>query len=547
MPNSLQGLHHVTAIASDPQRNIDFYTQFLGLRLVKKTVNFDDPSTYHLYYGNDQGLPGTLLTFFCWPQGNKGLQGVGQIFSVAFSVPKASLGYWIERCLEHHIKYEQPLQKFGDSVLLFHDPDGLIIELIASEDDRPGITHNSIPLEHSIRGLHNVTLCVESHSELEETLGFKFLDVDERVARFTVSDSATAKPGEIVDIRVVPDLWPARMGTGTIHHVAFQTTFEDQPSWLQKLEDKNFSASPVLDRKYFQSVYVRDSNGILFELATNGPGFEVDEPLAELGQNLCLPEELEYQRRAIEVLLPPLSTKKADTVPAGIPSLVEPPFLHVYQPGISATLPTLLLLHGSGGSEQDLLAFGSKVSGGSAMLSPRGKENESGTRFFRRPEDGVFDQKDIFLRSVELSAFVQSAAGVYGFNPGFVLAVGYSNGANIASSLLLLNTYPLTGAILLRPMPVLDDLSLESLPDLSGIPVLILAGKHDALVSAAQVDELAAVLTKAGAAVTRYVQDAGHEVTDEDVLVTREWLQTHLMEDQQELLDESDEDDELIN
>ena len=544
MPSPLLGLHHVTAIASDPQRNIDFYTQFLGLRLVKKTVNFDDPSTYHLYYGNDTGLPGTLLTFFCWPQGNKGLQGVGQIFSVAFSVPKSSLGYWIERCLEHHIKYEQPLQKFGDSVLLFHDPDGLIIELVACDDDRPGITHNTIPLEHSIRGLHNVTLCIESHSHLEEVLGLKFVNVDERVARFKLSDHDTGTPGDFVDIRVVPDLWESKMGTGTIHHVAFQTTFEDQTSWLETIQSASFNASPVLDRKYFQSIYVRDSNGILFELATNGPGFEVDEPLEDLGQNLCLPEELEYQRRAIEVLLPPLSTQKTEKVSGGIPSLVEPPFLHVYQPGISATLPTLLLLHGSGGSEQDLLAFGGKVSGGSATLSPRGKENENGAnRFFKRNDDGTFDQKDIFLRSVELSAFVQSAANVYGFNPGFVLAIGYSNGANIASSMLLLNTYPLTGAILLRPMPVLDAASLEGLPDLSGIPVLILAGKYDSLVTTAQSDELAAVLTKAGAAVTRYVQDAGHELTDEDIAVTREWLQTHLMEDQQEVMDESDGDD----
>ncbi len=516
---------------------------------MKKTVNFDDPSTYHLYYGNDQGVPGTLLTFFCWPQGNKGLQGVGQIFSVAFSVPKASLGYWIERCLEHHIKYEPPLQKFGDSVLLFHDPDGLIIELVAAEDDRPGITHDSIPEEHSIRGLHNVTLCVESISELEDTLELRLIEMDNRVTRLAMDDGIKATLGNIIDVRVVPDLWASRMGTGTIHHVALQTTFADQMYWLDTVRKAGFQASPVLDRKYFQSIYIRDTSGILFEIATNGPGFEVDEPMSELGQNLCLPEELESQRKAIEVLLPPLSAKKVQKNSGGIPSRIEPSFLHVFRPG-NNELPTLLLLHGSGGTEMDLLAFGALIAGGGADLSARGKSEEYGvTRFFKQPQNGVFDQNDILVRSTELSAFVHSAAKVYDFDANFVLAVGYSNGANIASSMLLLDTYPLCGAILLRPMPVLDEESLSNLPDLSGIPVLILAGKNDPIVTPEQTDELAAVLTKAGAVVTRYVQDAGHELTEEDTSVARAWVQTHLMKNREETMEDTDDDtdDEMIN
>ncbi|GHO86968.1 ring-cleaving dioxygenase [Dictyobacter formicarum] len=310
MQHSLLGIHHVTAITSDPQRNIDFYTGVLGLRLVKVTVNFDDPSSYHLYYGDKEGHPGTILTFFAWPGAPRGRQGTGQINATAFSVPEGSLGYWISYLLERGIKYEGPTARFGEQVLSLRDPDGLVIEIVAhlGEQEPPGWENGAIPAEHAIRGISNVTLWEDDYEQtahfLTDTLGFRLVSEEQNTFRYELG---TGESGTRVDVRNAHGFWRGAVATGTVHHVAWRVaTDEAQQKWRELLDARDFNVTPVLDREYFHSIYFPEPGGVLFEIATDPPGFTVNEPVEQLGTRLQLPPWLEAQRSEIERLLPPL-------------------------------------------------------------------------------------------------------------------------------------------------------------------------------------------------------------------------------------------------
>lgn len=306
----LLGLHHVTAITGDAQKNLDFYTGFLGLRLVKLTINFDDPSAYHLYYGDGEGKPGSLITFFAWQGAFSGRAGTGQAIVVSFSIPQSSLGFWIERCLQWHLRHTGPLKRFDETYLLIHDPDGLAVELVAhpDSDNRPGWQGGGIPSEHAIRGLHAATLFEDgyilSSKFLTDTLGFALAKEENNVFRFQCGEGG---PGTFLDIKCTPDLWKGVIGTGTIHHVALRLKDDaSQASWRETLAGSGANVSPVMDRTYFHSLYFHEPGGILLELATDPPGFTVDQPLEELGSSLTLPPWLEPQRDAIETSLPRL-------------------------------------------------------------------------------------------------------------------------------------------------------------------------------------------------------------------------------------------------
>ena len=303
------GIHHVTAIASDPQRNLDFYAGVLGLRLVKRTVNFDDPTTYHFYFGDAEGTPGSLMTFFPWPDARRGRQGAGQIAVASFAILPSSLGYWIERFIKYHVEFSQPTSRFDDErVIAFKDRDGFMGELVAhaSAESRAKWAGPSVPAEHSIRGIYSVTLWQEScdltGKLLTDTLGFRAAREQASIFRYA------AQPGEIasiVDLRCVPGLWPGVMGAGTIHHVAFRAPDDNaQADIRMELVSHGFNVTPVIDRDYFHSVYFREPGGVLFEIATDPPGFTVDEPAQSLGQALKLPQWLEPRRFEIEALLP---------------------------------------------------------------------------------------------------------------------------------------------------------------------------------------------------------------------------------------------------
>jgi glyoxalase family protein len=304
-----QGLHHVTAIATDPQSNVDFYTRALGLRLVKQTVNFDAPDTYHLYYGDEQGSPSTLLTFFPWPAVPKGQQGAGMTTATAFSVPETSLGWWQERLRTLGVDADAPRTRDEEEVLTFRDPDGLVIDLVASVGDHrsgwDGVA--AIPDEHAVRGLHAITLSERqldpSATMLTELLGMSLTGEENARSRFGMSDGG---PGALVDVfSGVRDR--GLQAGGTVHHVAFRAPdLETMTAWQQELISRGVQVTQILDRQYFKSIYFREPGGVLFEIATDTPGFAVDEPLLELGRHLKLPPWLEPNREQIAAALPRL-------------------------------------------------------------------------------------------------------------------------------------------------------------------------------------------------------------------------------------------------
>ena len=321
MNRQIEGIHHVTALARDPQVNVDFYTGVLGLRLVKKTVNFDDPGTYHLYYGDEQGRPGTIITFFPWPMAKRGTHGAGQATATAFSVPEGSLGWWADRLEKLGIAAEapKPRQGFDEEVLTLLDPDGLKLELVArAGDDRAPWTGGPVPAEHAIRGFEGVTL-TEWNPEVtaavvRDVMGFRPAGEGKDRVRF---EAGTGGPGTRVDILARPDAPRGHVSAGTVHHVAFRVADDPaQAAWHEELTEEGFHVSPILDRQYFHSIYFRERGGVLFELATDPPGFTKDEPVEALGSGLRLPPWLEPDRSRIEEILPKVAVREVP-VPAG--------------------------------------------------------------------------------------------------------------------------------------------------------------------------------------------------------------------------------------
>jgi glyoxalase family protein len=317
MENKIRGLHHVTAIASDPQRNLDFYVGLLGLRFVKRTVNFDDPGTYHFYFGDLRGTPGTILTFFPWPGARRGIRGTGQVEATAFAIPLDSIGYWLERLKRHQVTAEKTSTRFGEEVMRLLDPDGLLIELIASSshgkvDQWPD---SSVAAEHAVRGFHSVSAALEGYERtarlLTETFGYRLVDESGNRFRFaSADDSAT---GRIVDLLCQPDSAMGRVAAGSVHHIAFRAKDEtEQLRWREDLVELGYNVTPVIDRIYFHSIYFRELGGVLFEIATEPPGFTLDEKVEELGTQLRLPPWMESMSSQIEESLPPIH------VPSGV-------------------------------------------------------------------------------------------------------------------------------------------------------------------------------------------------------------------------------------
>jgi glyoxalase family protein len=302
------GIHHITAIAGDPQANLDFYVGTLGLRMVKRTVNFDDPGTYHFYFGTENGQPGTILTFFPWP-GNvrTGSAGTGQVTTIAFSISSESIGFWTERLNTANIPFDGPFARFDDEIIRLHDPDGIELELVGTTaETRAGWSNGDIPAEHSIRGFFSATLSEEGYERtaglLTGAMGFR--RVTEQGNRFRY-ESGEGGPGTIIDLLCLPDGRPGRMGVGAVHHIAFRSPDADAQMQLRgRLVDLGRNVTPVLDRKYFQSIYFREPGMVLFEIATDPPGFTVDEPLSALGEKLMLPTWLEKERAELERILP---------------------------------------------------------------------------------------------------------------------------------------------------------------------------------------------------------------------------------------------------
>lgn len=298
----IPGIHHVTALAGDPQRNLDFYRDVLALRLVKLTVNFDDPGTYHFYFGDNQGKPGTILTFFPWPNANRGRQGTGQASALCFATGEGALDGWIKRLTAAGVNVKGPCTRFKQQVISFTDPDGLPLEIVGcSKGDSPAIL-----------GFHSVTLSESGYESTAEILshGFGMIKTQEEGNRFRFNVPAGGI-GTCIDLLCQPDARPGAVGVGTVHHVAFRAqTDECQVHWRQKMIELGENVTPVLDRQYFRSIYFREPGGVLFEIATDPPGFATDETLETLGTHLKLPRWLEPNRAEIERILPPLQLSK---------------------------------------------------------------------------------------------------------------------------------------------------------------------------------------------------------------------------------------------
>jgi glyoxalase family protein len=306
---TISGIHHITAIAGDPQRNLDFYTSVLGLRLVKLTVNFDDPGTYHFYFGNQGGGPGSILTFFPWPTAPRGSVGNGQVAASAFAVSPASIDYWMSRLAEHHASPEQADPRFGDPVVRFVDPDGLPLEIIGTvaADSTKAWSGGPVPVEHAACGFHSATLAEEGYEKtaaLLEVMGFQLVGNEGSRYRY----KASGEPASIIDVLCAPDGRQGRMGVGTVHHIAFRTPDDEQQGqWREDLVQRGFNVSPIMDRIYFHSIYLREPGGVLFEIATDPPGFALDESPDQLGTRLMLPPWLETHRSQLEPRLPRLT------------------------------------------------------------------------------------------------------------------------------------------------------------------------------------------------------------------------------------------------
>ncbi len=308
-------------MCSDPQRNLDFYSGVLGLRLVKRTVNFDDPGTYHLYYGDGAGTPGTILTFFAWPGARRGNLGVGQVTVTAFRIPSTSISYWSERLRGNGVVGVELIERQGAEVIAFADPDGMRLELVAAGPEVDLVSDwqawpaSPVPEIHAIRGLHGVTATLAATGAttrlLTEILGLKSVGaVAARRTRFTSvpDDRGSSVAPQSIDLIEFPDGHQGQVAVGTVHHIAWRV--EDnaaQAAWREKLVGLGFGVSPVMDRTYFHAIYFREPGGVLFEIATNPPGFASDgETLQTLGRRLQLPPWLEGQRERLEQALPPL-------------------------------------------------------------------------------------------------------------------------------------------------------------------------------------------------------------------------------------------------
>jgi glyoxalase family protein len=304
----MPGIHHVTAIAGDPIKNFNFYTRDLGLRFVKKTVDFDDPSTYHFYYGDETGRPGTILTFFPWRTAPPGRRGVGETYQTTFRVPLDSIGYWTQRFVEKGIPHQAVEKRFGETVLSFTDPDGTVLALIGVADieNESGWSNGDVPSQHTIRGLHGVTLLLESAEKtaaiLTDVFGFREAAREGSLIRFVASGDAK---GSVLDICEAKGFLRGYQGRGSVHHVAFRVADDAQQAQMAEKLIRAHGRHPTeqKDRNYFRSVYFREPGGVLFEIATDIPGFAIDEPVETLGRDLKLPKFLEPQREEIERVL----------------------------------------------------------------------------------------------------------------------------------------------------------------------------------------------------------------------------------------------------
>ncbi len=508
------GIHHVTLITNDVQANVDFYVGFLGLRLVKQTGGYEDARQLHLFYGDHAATPGSLITFLVWQGGSSGGVGAGQISDISLAVSPGSIGFWLERALRMGVRSEGTGQEFGETVLRLRDPDNVVIKLVSADVPALTMPESDVPAEHRIRRIRGVTLLSEVQEEsvdfLTRYFGFRQAGT-EGTTRRLVSDV-----GDVLDVRDADGFWPGAPGGGTVDHVAVRATDAPEVARVEaELRKRNSSMTNLHDRNYFTALYVREPGGILIEMASDGPGFLQDETLETLGTTLFMPPDTP-DPDAMKVMMPQFGLPGQERV-----IYRDLIYKHRFHTPQQPDGRTILLLHGTGGNEMDLMPIAHRAAPNATLLGLRGRSTESGVqRWFRGFGPGIFDQGDVRFEAGALEAFFGEIESAYGLGKETTVALGYSNGANFLAAAMLLHPGMVKRAVLLRPVMVLDTVPDA---DLSGTRVLIVLGAQDAFKP--EGERLAQVMMAAGAEVTTASVADGHALTAEDADIIRTWLE----------------------
>jgi len=500
----ISGLHHVTGITADVQANVDFYVGFLGLKLVKRTAGYADAEQLHLIYGDGFGSPGSLLTFLVWEATGRGRTGVGQVLEVALAVSPASIAGWLTKALGAGVQFEGPSREFGEPVLRLRDPDGLIVKLVGVPLSTPA------PLSAAPTRLRGVTVLTDKATETAEFLtrfGYRHAGRTGPTQRMT-------SEADVVDVRDASGFVPTVTGAGVPDHVAFRAGNAEELLSLRK-SLRGHGPTEVHDRKYFLSLYVRDPAGILMEYATDGPGMTIDEAPEALGRVLFFPPQEAGRAEDLEAMLPQFSMPGEERFP-----IRKLPFVHRFNRPAQPDGTTLVLLHGTGGNEADLMPIARRIAPRATLLGVRGRATEEDVnRWFRRFDATTFDQADIQSEAAAFAAFVEGAVIGYGIDAARLSFLGYSNGANFLAAVMQLYPSAVRHAVLLRAVQVLDPPPAE---DLSGADVLMVNGRDGSSVRDAAT--LADDLVARGAQVEIRTISGGHELTMKDVAETADWL-----------------------
>ncbi|EEW61159.1 glyoxalase/bleomycin resistance protein/dioxygenase [Ruegeria sp. TrichCH4B] len=505
----ITGIHHVTAITRDVQKNVDFYVGFLGLRLVKQTGGYEDAEQLHLFYGDALGSPGSLITFLVWQEGARGRVGLGALSEIAFAIPVATMGDWMIRAMHAGIQISGPARELGESVLRLRDPDGIAVKLVGV--DGPATAPLAEPMAPT--RIRSVTILSE---DSQATADF--------VSRFGYQEALRDGPfirlrsdNDVVDVRASAGYVPAIPGTGMFDHVAFRAPDVDAIRRMRLDLRDHEGVTNVHDRKYFLSLYVREPMGTLFEYATDGPGFTVDEDADHLGETLMIPSTDAVRAEDLRVSLPQFVLPGEERRP-----MRDLPFVHRFHTPDDPDGSVIVLLHGTGGNEADLMPLAARLNPHATLLGVRGRSTEEGiTRWFRRYDAVTYDQADIRAEAEAFAAFVEGAVATYGLDPARMTFLGYSNGANLLGAILRLHPGVVRRGVLLRGIEALEN---PPAADLADSDVLLLTGAQDPFGRMAPA--LEASLKAGGAALEARIINAGHELADEDLSIAADWLTT---------------------
>ena len=498
------GIHHVTAITRDVQANVDFWMGFLGLSLVKQSAGFEDAEQLHLFYGDPSGAPGSLVSFLVWQDGAPGRVGHGRVAEIALAIPRARIGDWLTRAMQRGLRIEGPVREFGEPVLRLKDPDGIIVKLVGTDMADPGWP--AAPAR--IRAVTIWSSLPEQTAAFLRPFGYRPGPVEGGLARL-LSDT------DAIDIRDASGFVPGIPGSGVIDHVALRVP---DPAALQDhrraLQMRNAGDVTVHDRKYFTSLYVREPGDTLVELATDGPGMAVDESADDLGRNLMFPPHV-ANTDDLRLRLPQFARPGEERT-----RMRELPFVHRLRQPDQPDGSAMVLLHGTGGSEADLMPLAHRIAPRATLLGVRGRSTEEGVaRFFRRTSMTSFDQGDIRDEAEAFAAFWKGALAAYDLDPSRITVMGYSNGANFAAAVMGLHPGLIGRAILVRPMAALEDLPRA---DLTGVSVLTLTGARDPY--GPHAPRLNEWLAAQGATLDARVVQAGHDIVADDLTAATDWM-----------------------